>query len=149
VTAESLERARQELERTPIRAPASRTRSKGVLARKSVLPASPPFRLPPRCAHQGAALTEPTAKACCHELQGGEEGHFKEAKSDPDRACRASPRWPPKVRTGMVACARCGRLINPDEAWDMGHDDENRSVHIGPEHVRCKRATLDVGEGAR
>ena len=71
------------------------------------------------------------------------------------RQIRPGPRLLPlspmgaEVRTGMVACARCGRLINPDEAWDMGHDDENRSVHIGPEHVRCKRATLDVGEGAR
>src|SRR5829696_1697517 len=43
---------------------------------------------------------------------------------------------------GMVARARCGRLIKPDEARDLGHDDENRSVHTGPEHVRCKRATL-------
>src|SRR5215208_280707 len=43
---------------------------------------------------------------------------------------------------GMVARARCGRLIKPDEARDWGHDDENRSVHTGPEHVRCKRATL-------
>lgn len=50
-------------------------------------------------------------------------------------------RWAPEVATGEVTCARCGRLIDPDEPWDLGHDDEDRSIYTGPEHRPCNRAT--------
>jgi hypothetical protein len=50
-------------------------------------------------------------------------------------------RWAPRVATGTVRCARpdCGQLINPGEAWDLGHD-EHRNWR-GPEHQACNRAT--------
>ena len=50
-------------------------------------------------------------------------------------------RWAPKVAAGLVACARCGRLIAPGASWDLGHDDLDRSVYVGPEHTACNRAT--------
>jgi hypothetical protein len=48
----------------------------------------------------------------------------------------------PMVAAGMVRWARCGDLITPDEPWDLGHvDGTERTVHSGPEHRRCNRAT--------
>ncbi len=49
--------------------------------------------------------------------------------------------WKRRVELGIVACARCGRVIAPDEAWDLGHDDHDRSRYNGVEHARCNRAT--------
>jgi len=46
--------------------------------------------------------------------------------------------WLPKVRTGTVACARCGWAIDPNAQWDLGHTDD-RSQYSGPEHIRCNR----------
>lgn len=58
-------------------------------------------------------------------------------------------RWAPKVATGTVCCWRClanGKpeleaLIAPDEEWDLGHDDRDRTVYRGPEHRLCNRGT--------
>jgi hypothetical protein len=49
--------------------------------------------------------------------------------------------WEREIERGEVACARCGRLIGPDEHWDLGHSDTDRSVYTGPEHRACNRAT--------
>src|SRR5215216_2030848 len=35
-----------------------------------------------------------------------------------------------EVAAGLATCARCGYLIQPDEPWDLGHDDHDRSVWI-------------------
>jgi hypothetical protein len=42
--------------------------------------------------------------------------------------------WAPRVATGQVLCWRCGHPIRPGEAWDLGHDDHDRSIYRGPEH---------------
>ena len=49
------------------------------------------------------------------------------------RALRA--RWVPLVATGNVKCWRCGDYIAAGAAWDLGHDDRDRSKYRGPEHV--------------
>lgn len=54
-----------------------------------------------------------------------------------------------KVRAGLAYCWRClaeGRSeaeawIGPDDDWDLGHDDQDRTVYRGPEHRHCNRAT--------
>lgn len=48
--------------------------------------------------------------------------------------------WTPRVAAGGVLCARCGRPIVPGSAWDLGHDDRDRSYYVGPEHRSCNRA---------
>jgi hypothetical protein len=52
------------------------------------------------------------------------------------RALRAA--WVPYVQRGLVWCWRCGSVIGPLAAWDLGHDDEREL--IGPEHAGCNRA---------
>lgn len=50
----------------------------------------------------------------------------------------------PLVATGTVACWRCGHLIQPSQAWDLGHDDHDRTKYRGAEHQGCNRATHRV-----
>lgn len=50
-------------------------------------------------------------------------------------------KWAPKVKAGGVKCWRCRRPIHPNEPWDLGHDDNDRTQYRGPEHQACNRAT--------
>lgn len=54
---------------------------------------------------------------------------------------RLRARWARKVATGTVACWRCGERLNPLEPWDLGHDDNDRSITRGPECLPCNRGT--------
>lgn len=56
---------------------------------------------------------------------------------------RERAKWEPKVKAGGINCARCGNPLDPDEPFDLGHNDD-RTGYIGPEHVKCNR-----GAGAR
>jgi len=47
---------------------------------------------------------------------------------------RIRERLKPLVLAGGVKCARCGLPILPGQAWDLGHDDQDRSRYTGPEH---------------
>lgn len=48
--------------------------------------------------------------------------------------------WEPMVRTGRVVCPRCDQPIGRGQAWDLGHDDNDRRKYTGPEHAECNRS---------
>jgi hypothetical protein len=65
---------------------------------------------------------------------------------------RARKRAARQIREGKAYCWRClkeGRtteeaFIPPDtppDQWDLGHDDKDRSITRGPEHMTCNRST--------
>lgn len=54
---------------------------------------------------------------------------------------RERDRWRPIVSGGTVTCWRCERPIRANEPWDLGHDDDDRRVYRGPEHLACNRNT--------
>lgn len=35
----------------------------------------------------------------------------------------------------QFTCWRCGHLLQPGMLWHLGHDDVDRSIYRGPEHV--------------
>jgi len=49
--------------------------------------------------------------------------------------------WRPRVEAGVVCCAKCGRLLDGDEPWDLAHDPLDRTRYLGPMCVRCNRDT--------
>ena len=49
----------------------------------------------------------------------------------------------PFVAAGLAFCARCGEAIAPDEPWDLGHSDIDRTRYNGPEHARCNRGAVN------
>jgi len=73
--------------------------------------------------------------------------HRKSGPVDPSHYRKYGPvhrrlraQWTTRVAAGVVACARCGELIEPAAAWDLGHVD-GELAYSGPEHAECNRAT--------
>lgn len=50
-------------------------------------------------------------------------------------------KWQTRIDRGGVTCWRCGEPIPPNdpEAWDLGHNDHDRSIYEGPECRACNR----------
>lgn len=69
------------------------------------------------------------------------EGRRRRNREYGRRHRKLRQRLAPLVASGKALCARCGRLIAPGAAWDLGHVDDDRARYAGPEHQRCNRAT--------
>ena len=54
----------------------------------------------------------------------------------------------PLVAAGGVACARCGELIEPGSAWDLGHSDDGLGYN-GPEHAYCNQTAPHINNTSR
>jgi hypothetical protein len=44
------------------------------------------------------------------------------------------------VDNGEATCWRCGHPITPEQPWDLGHNDNDRTRYAGPEHQHCNRS---------
>ena len=92
----------------------------------------------------------PGSRYCarCRELARLRRGR-RDTRERPDATARGygtehrrlRKAWAARVDAGEVTCARCGRWIAPGSAWDLDHDDQDRSVYLGPSHAKCNRAT--------
>lgn len=93
------------------------------------------------CAEPGCPRLVNTGRCADHrrereQARGSRQDRGYDAGHD-----RLRREWAPKVATGNVRCARCGELIRRGQAWDLGHDDHDRSKYNGPEHAGpCNRA---------
>jgi hypothetical protein len=48
--------------------------------------------------------------------------------------------WEKRLARGeRVACWRCRRRIMPRDEWNLGHDDDDRTIIKGPEHAGCNQ----------
>ena len=45
-----------------------------------------------------------------------------------------------RITQGHITCPRCGQPITPNQPWDLGHDDHDRTKYNGPEHSHCNRS---------
>ena len=101
------------------------------------------------CATPGCPHIQPETK-CPQHMQQAEQARgttTQRGYGTPHQTARRQ--WQPLVQAGGVACARCGRPIHPDQPWDLGHHDRDRTRYTGPEHASCNRATANRRPTAR
>jgi len=95
------------------------------------------------CPARGCPQSIPASKRYCPKHA---RAHEKQRGSREDRGYDHAHRslrkaFIPEVLAGKATCWRCGEPIKPDEAWDLGHDDDDRTMYRGPEHAnRCNRS---------
>lgn len=70
----------------------------------------------------------------------------REYNTPKHRALRKA--WQVEVDAGHASCWRCGKPIPPGTKWQLGHDDNDRTVYRGPEHPRCNLSAA-ARKGAR
>lgn len=140
--------------KTPHPAPARRTQGRFFIPKrqsKNPLPHKAQVRAVSKrvCAEPGCPALTPAGTTRCtqhartHDRQrGNRQQRGYNAAYDRERR-----RVKVQVALGNVRCWRCGKPISKDEAFDLGHDDNNRAIIRGAEHVKCNRATRGRREG--
>lgn len=96
-----------------------------------------------RCSHPDcpALIPHPGPRYCpTHNREREQRRGYSTARGY-DRTYRAArARAARLVEAGQATCWRCGQAIKAGEPFDLGHDDEDRSIIRGPEHVFCNRS---------
>lgn len=89
------------------------------------------------------ALIQPGTTRCPAHARERDRARPTPTQRGYDAPHRAQRRqWRARIDSGeTVNCWRCGERIEPHSPFDLGHDDHDRSVTRGPEHVACNRAT--------
>lgn len=95
-----------------------------------------------RCPTPGCPHLIPAGTPRCpqhqreHEAQRGS----RQARGYDRNYDRERRHWAGRIRQGDISCWRCRQPIRPDEPWDLGHDDNDRTIIRGPEHQHCNRS---------
>lgn len=94
----------------------------------------------PGCPELTTARRCPDCASAYEQRRGTRQARGYDAAYD-----RARARWKPKVEAGEVDCHALTclepiRRILPTALWDLGHDDNDRSIIRGPEHRKCNRS---------
>jgi len=94
------------------------------------------------CSQPGCPTLVAEAGRCAEHRRSYEQKRgTRQARGYDAAHDRLRATWQPVVDSGTVHCARCGELLRIGEAWDLGHDDTDRTKYNGPEHAgRCNRA---------
>lgn len=80
-------------------------------------------------AHRGRC---PTCNQAAEQARGTRAQRGYDTPYDQERR-----RWQARLDRGEpIDCWRCSKPIDPAR-WHLGHDDRDRSIIHGPEHVPC------------
>lgn len=88
------------------------------------------------CAEPGCPELSDKPRCPAHRRQAEQARGTRQQRGYDRRHERHRAAWAPKVATGTVQCARCGKTINPGQAWHDDHTDD-RSGYLGPSHANC------------
>jgi hypothetical protein len=92
------------------------------------------------CSHPGCPNPATGTRCTQHEREHDRARGTKTQRgygADYQRQRRA---WALKIKAGGVTCWRCGQAMHPDAPFDLGHDDDDRSIIRGPECPTCNRS---------
>ena len=93
------------------------------------------------CAVPGCPNLQAESKCPEHRSQYEKQRGTRQARGYGVKHDRLRAHWRARMLAGeRVNCWRCGNPLTFD-AFDLGHDDHDRSTYRGPECVRCNRAT--------
>jgi len=91
------------------------------------------------CSASGCPTLVESGRCPEHQREADAKRGTRQARGYDANHDRLRLQWAPKVAAGTVTCWRCGELIAPDQAWDLGH--KTATQYGGPEHARqCNRS---------
>lgn len=85
--------------------------------------------------------TPPSQRYCDEHMAAYEKKRGTKAERGYGKTFQSERKvWERMIATGEVRCWRCLNTIHPGTPFDLGHDDNDRSIIRGPEHAHCNRS---------